>query len=124
MPAHLARLWRILVSESAHLVWRMRCERVIGHDGEEDWQHTTEAVTTRWFAALNARLRQDAAGTGNQYGKIALKKGKVLRTWELLLDEEPALPRDWTRLRRVLVGMDPKLADEASPVERSDGEWL
>ncbi|EPS95423.1 hypothetical protein FOMPIDRAFT_64580, partial [Fomitopsis schrenkii] len=48
-----ARLWRILISEGAHLVWRLRCERVIGHAAEDGWTHTAKTVTTKWLRSMN-----------------------------------------------------------------------
>ncbi|EPS93460.1 hypothetical protein FOMPIDRAFT_8415, partial [Fomitopsis schrenkii] len=97
-PGHLARFWRILVSESAHLVWRLRCERVVGHAGDENWRHSEESVATRWFAAMNTRLRQDATGTNSKYGRIHQENpsGLVLHTWQHVLGNEKALPADWT----------------------------
>ncbi|EPS94647.1 hypothetical protein FOMPIDRAFT_1079638, partial [Fomitopsis schrenkii] len=94
-PGHLSRFWRILVSESAHLVWKLRCERVIGHSDDNRWQHTEASVTTRWTGAINARLRQDVMGTSNKYGRLSLKKGQVLRTWQHTLENEDRLPADW-----------------------------
>ncbi|EPS93990.1 hypothetical protein FOMPIDRAFT_9544, partial [Fomitopsis schrenkii] len=99
---HTARLWRILVSESAHLIWRLRCERVIGHSDDKAWQHSTESVTTRWYAAINSRLRQDATSTSTQFGPLTRKRGEVLKTWARLLANEESLPADWTRSNRVL----------------------
>ncbi|EPS94794.1 hypothetical protein FOMPIDRAFT_25316, partial [Fomitopsis schrenkii] len=54
-----ARLWRILVTESAHLVWRLRCERVIAHSEEEEWTHTPQEIKNRWMASITARMRKD-----------------------------------------------------------------
>ncbi|EPS93004.1 hypothetical protein FOMPIDRAFT_1136984 [Fomitopsis schrenkii] len=115
-PGHLARLWRILISESAHLIWRLRCERVIGHSDDTAWHHTPDSVAARWMAAMNSRLRQDVTGTSYKYGRLALKKGLILQTWRHLLEGEKDLPADWITKRRVLVGIDPEVA--AMPVPR------
>ncbi|EPS94062.1 hypothetical protein FOMPIDRAFT_1134930 [Fomitopsis schrenkii] len=111
-PGHIARFWRILVSESAHLIWRLRCERVIGHSDDNRWQHTKESIANRWLTMMNSRLRQDVAGTNHKFGRLALKKGLVSRTWEHVLKEEESLPANWSTQRRVLVGIDPGLAGE------------
>ncbi|OSD02360.1 hypothetical protein PYCCODRAFT_396873 [Trametes coccinea BRFM310] len=46
-------LWAILAIESAHLIWKLRCERVIAKDGVE---FSTQEVTNRWYAALSNRI--------------------------------------------------------------------
>ncbi|EPS94243.1 hypothetical protein FOMPIDRAFT_1134737 [Fomitopsis schrenkii] len=114
-PGHIARLWRILISESAYLIWKMRCERVIEYGEIRGWQHTADSVTTRWLAAMNSRLRQDQIGTSSRYGRLALKKNIVLSTWRGTIKDERELPADWTRVRKVLVGIDPRIADQLDP---------
>lgn len=118
-PKPRARLWRILVSESAHLVWRLRCERVIGQAGVPGWQHSADGVTARWLAAIQVRLRHDVEGTRKKYGRLALKRNLVLQTWDSLVACKDGrggnLPADWTKLHRVLVGIDPTLATQPGP---------
>jgi hypothetical protein len=41
----------ILISEADHLIWVLRCERVIGGK-----QHSDDVVSTRWKNAINTRL--------------------------------------------------------------------
>ncbi|KAH9025218.1 hypothetical protein EDB85DRAFT_1984442 [Lactarius pseudohatsudake] len=48
------RLLQILISEAAHLIWVLRCERVI--QGKQQNANETEA---RWFKAINRRLTED-----------------------------------------------------------------
>ncbi|KAF8266592.1 hypothetical protein EI94DRAFT_1848443 [Lactarius quietus] len=48
------RLIRILISEAAHLVWALRCERTIR--GTEQTERTTEAL---WRKTINRRLSED-----------------------------------------------------------------
>jgi ribonuclease HI len=50
------RLYRILISESAHLIWKLRCECVIGCDGEPP---TIKEVQNRWSKIMNERLEID-----------------------------------------------------------------
>ena len=56
------RLLQILISEAAHLVWVLRCERVIG-DGEQEYQivqtHTESKIHSRWLKIINAQLTKD-----------------------------------------------------------------
>jgi len=40
------RLYRIIISESAHLVWKLRCARVIQlGDNKKDWPSRQETIT-------------------------------------------------------------------------------
>ena len=115
-PKPLARLWRIMVSESAHLIWRMRCERVIGHADDEDWQHSQEEIAARWMATMNSRLRRDVEGTDKKYGRIALKGNLVSNTWRELIANGTALPEGWIKKKKkVLVGIDPGLGIPPGP---------
>ncbi|KAF8836785.1 hypothetical protein BDN67DRAFT_910461, partial [Paxillus ammoniavirescens] len=49
-----SRLLRILISEAAHLIWVLRCERVIG-----DRVHTRETTERRWMNKLSHRSQLD-----------------------------------------------------------------
>ena len=48
------RLLQILISEAAHLIWVLRCERVI-----QEQAHTMQKVKARWLKLLNRRLMDD-----------------------------------------------------------------
>ncbi|TFY61694.1 hypothetical protein EVJ58_g4350 [Rhodofomes roseus] len=100
------RLWRILVTESAFLIWKLRCERVISHSDDENWHHTEPAIRTRWTRMVNERLHLDMAMTHRRFGRKALKRSEVLGTWQGTLRDELALPDDWTALNWVLVGIE------------------
>jgi ribonuclease HI len=102
--AGTSRLYRILVSESAHLVWRLRNERVIQ---QKDAASILE-IHNRWLHAINNRLLIDCAMTNrNKYGKRAIKTAVVKQTWKGVLKDESILPKEWTRTREVgvLVGI-------------------
>ncbi|KAJ6630752.1 hypothetical protein B0H10DRAFT_2336653 [Mycena sp. CBHHK59/15] len=49
------RLFRILVSESAHLIWRLRNERVI----QEKDAASDREIRNRWLKAINNRITLD-----------------------------------------------------------------
>ncbi|KAJ7679447.1 ribonuclease H-like protein [Mycena polygramma] len=91
--AGTTRLWRILISESAHLIWRLRNERVInGKDAS-----TITKIRNRWSHALNVRIGIDCLQINKaKYGAKALKKSLVLKTWAGSLQNEDRLPADWT----------------------------
>ncbi|KDQ31790.1 hypothetical protein PLEOSDRAFT_1034649 [Pleurotus ostreatus PC15] len=99
------RLWRILVSESAYLIWKLRCERVIQNDNTP---FTTQEVNNRWVATINARLDLDREMTNESLGKNKIRTKAVLQTWKGALDGEENLPRNWTKLNGVLVGIKPR----------------
>ncbi|KAJ7037581.1 hypothetical protein C8F04DRAFT_952415, partial [Mycena alexandri] len=96
------RLFRILISESAYLIWRLRNERVI----QENPPASQDEIYNRWLRGMNIRLRLDCALTNvGKYGKRAIKKDLVQKTWVKVLKNEVNLPRDWMRETEVLVGI-------------------
>jgi ribonuclease HI len=108
--AGTTRLFRILVSESAHLIWRLRNERVIR---AKDAASSRE-IHNRWLKSINNRLNLDCALTnGVKYGKKAIKKELVQKTWRRVLKNEENLPKNWTWETGVLVGIG-GVGDEGS----------
>ncbi|KAG2335896.1 RnaseH-domain-containing protein [Suillus weaverae] len=51
-----SRLLRILISESAYLIWTLRCERTI-----KGQTHTEDNITSRWINTINRCLQLDHA---------------------------------------------------------------
>ena len=122
-----ARLYRILMTESAHLIWKIRNERVIKEEDQPPRPPITrQEIHARWRTAMNARLAEDCALTNaGKYGKKALAKSLVERTWSKTLQDEDDLPHDWWRGNsEVLVGMDClRLREEgASEISWSDDD--
>jgi hypothetical protein len=77
------RLLQILISESAYLIWVLRCEWRIGMDADPSKIHTPKEIRARWNTSLLKRMRQDAILTNRRaYGRKALKKELVEDTWE------------------------------------------
>ena len=101
------RLYRILVSESAYLIWKLRCTRVIElGDDETSWPSKQE-IHNRWIHGVNKRLALDQAMTNPCYGAKALDTLLVLHTWSGVLKNEASIPENWIRQPRVLVGIVP-----------------
>ncbi|KAJ7153557.1 hypothetical protein C8R43DRAFT_1187464 [Mycena crocata] len=99
--AGTTRLFRILISESAHLIWRIRNERVL-----QEQHATVREVNNRWLKSINNRLSADCAMTNEaKWGKRAIKKTLVQKTWCKVLKNEENLPKDWTWETGVLVGI-------------------
>ncbi|KAH9857856.1 hypothetical protein C2E23DRAFT_707174, partial [Lenzites betulinus] len=98
------RFLRIVVSETAHLVWKTRCERVINRENEPEAYHSEQELQNAWRAAMNNRLRLDVDMTNKKWRSRTLPKNLVLSTWEGVLENEQDLPSDWIRTKGVLVG--------------------
>ncbi|KAF9494932.1 hypothetical protein BDN71DRAFT_1392542 [Pleurotus eryngii] len=103
------RLWRIIVSESVYLIWKLRCERVIQN---ENTVFSIQEVSNRWLAVINARLELDCDMTDKSLGKRKLKEKVVLHTWKGALKGESRLPRNWIKTGGVLVGIGPRFHQE------------
>ena len=92
------QLRQILISESAHLIWVLRCERVI-----QEKRHNVEEITKRWHNVINKRLTDDRIiATQIKRTKKALQK--VKGTWEKTLEKDGDLPELWIQNKKVLVG--------------------
>jgi len=99
------RLYRILMTESAHLIWRIRCERIL--ERPRDQWHTTTEIQNRWHCAINKRLTLDQAMTNKKYETKAISAKTVLYTWSGTLQNESSLPENWINCSGVLVGIRP-----------------
>ncbi|KAJ7050229.1 hypothetical protein C8F01DRAFT_1001088 [Mycena amicta] len=93
--AATTRLFRILVSESAHLIWRLRLEHRIQRDGKDP---ATEAeIHNRWRRQISLRIELDQQLTNtNKWRKKAISKKLVRDTWQRVIENEDTLPADWT----------------------------
>ncbi len=98
------RLYRIVTMEATHLIWKMRCERVIQHDGNPEKWLTLREVSNRWACAINRRLAMDQSLTAARLQKGATPRATVLETWSTVLMQNRNLPEDWIGKPGVLVG--------------------
>jgi len=99
-------LYCILMTESAHLIWRIRCEHIIQRNDKEQW-HTAQEIKNRWHCAINKRLTLDQAMTNKRYETKAISFQTVLCTWSGTLQDELSLPDNWINYSGVLVGIKP-----------------
>ncbi|KAJ7643412.1 hypothetical protein DFH06DRAFT_999150 [Mycena polygramma] len=99
------RLYRILISESMYLIWKIRCDSVIGRAGE---LVPVPEIHNKWVSVINERLLFDRILTNEtKYGKHAsVSPSLVLQTWGKTLKSEESLPNDWLREPEVLVGVE------------------
>ncbi|KAJ6628183.1 hypothetical protein B0H10DRAFT_1940730 [Mycena sp. CBHHK59/15] len=68
------RLYRILVSESAYLIWKLRNNRVISHDGAPA---TEEEIVNKWKFTINQRLQVDRRGLGSRRVRLGKSRGRA-----------------------------------------------
>ena len=93
-----ACLLQILISKVAHLIWVMRCERVI-----QEQTHSVEEIEQRWYKLINQRL------TDNRITATIIKWGTPLTqlveaTGKVVLRKTSNLPIKWIKICEVLVG--------------------
>jgi hypothetical protein len=100
------RLYAILMSESAHLIWKIRCEWRINREGSPTRMYTIDEIEATWERAMNRRLQLEHLMTDTtRYGKKALKAKLVEKTWWGVLRNQENLPEDWLKMgAEVLVG--------------------
>jgi len=90
------RLLQILLSESAYLIWTLRCERVI-----QEKQLSEEKIRRRWYRAINKRLTIDKVTTtkikrNDKFTKL------IMETWEPVLRKDNEIPGNWLYRSEVL----------------------
>ena len=99
------RLYRILMSETAYLIWRMRNERRI-RDKNNPTVSTINELTNRGTHAINKRLTVNRALTDiTRFGRKAISSQLVKATWSGCPKNKEDLPDNWYLLRGVLVGI-------------------
>ncbi|KAK7061752.1 hypothetical protein R3P38DRAFT_2494191 [Favolaschia claudopus] len=97
------RFFTILLSASVHLIWKLRNERVL-----EGKNITDTEIENRWISTINSALKRDQTLTNKaRFGSLGKTKQIVLETWSGVLQNEDALPDDWTQSKGVLVGIWP-----------------
>ncbi|KAI9069298.1 hypothetical protein FKP32DRAFT_1559974 [Trametes sanguinea] len=94
--------WTILATESAYLIWKMRCERVIQQGGK---RFTRSEAVSRWRKTIEGRLKMDRAMVSEALGKRALQAQEVESIWLPLLQDSANLPLNWVRTNGVLAGI-------------------
>jgi ribonuclease HI len=98
------RLYKILISESAFLIWKLRCERAIAGK-----THSETEIHNRWIGTINSRLTIDCVLTDARAFERKALSGKLIQsTWHKCLMNESDLPDDWYLRTGVLVGIATK----------------
>lgn len=109
------RAARLILSEAAHTIWVLRCERVIAWEDTPRRRHTDNEIRNKLGARLNRRIAMDQGATNaRMHKKRAIAENKVKQTWNGLLRNNEDLPDDWIGIQGVLVGI-PTLAELREP---------
>lgn len=99
------RLARLVLSETAYLIWVLRCERVVGNRAPLAGRLEHDFVERRWMRMVSNRFQLDRTLTNKRVAaQRAVPHTAVLATWEKTLHEEHDLPTDWIMEPGVLVG--------------------
>ncbi|KAJ7895226.1 hypothetical protein B0H14DRAFT_3081260 [Mycena olivaceomarginata] len=98
----------ILISETAHQIWKLCCIRVIER-GSDPLRYFSEAkIHNKWLACINSRLRSDIILTDRKkFGNWALNFKVVCSTWNGFLKDNENLTGTKIGQSRVLVGIAP-----------------
>ncbi|EIW54203.1 uncharacterized protein TRAVEDRAFT_132658 [Trametes versicolor FP-101664 SS1] len=99
------RLARLVLSETAYLIWVIRCERVVGDRVPLPDDLERRYVERRWMQMIAKRFALDRALTNKRaVGKQAIPAPTVIATWTGTLQDEQDIPNDWILTPEVLVG--------------------
>ncbi|KIK54265.1 hypothetical protein GYMLUDRAFT_177700, partial [Collybiopsis luxurians FD-317 M1] len=107
------RLFTILVTEAAHLIWKICCEIVIDRAGINP---TALETYNRFKCAINECLQHDICQTNQlRWKHHSISRSLVRSTWDPIIKHPPDLPYDWVGKSEVLVGFEPLHGFSADP---------
>ncbi|EIM91131.1 uncharacterized protein STEHIDRAFT_49333, partial [Stereum hirsutum FP-91666 SS1] len=110
------RLWRILISESAHLIWKLCCIRRIQHEDDPEMSFSHNEIHNKWVFTMNQRLSLDRSTSNKmKFGTKATRPDLVLKTWNGTLLNEENLPENWLWQAGVLVGIPSRRTRDPRP---------
>ena len=99
-----SRLAALLVVEAAHLIWKLRCERVIQPEDAPKKRHTIREIKARLWDATNRRMQIDKAVVRSTLPGWKPRRRTVRETWAGVLADCRESNRDWLSSAGVLVG--------------------
>ncbi|KAI9056568.1 RnaseH-domain-containing protein [Trametes sanguinea] len=107
------RLRRLVLTETAYAIWRLRCQRTIEWAEQPGREHAVRAVYNMWRSTMNKRLRDDQKQALMRAGrtKKTVTSDTLRITWTNLIQDEISLGEEWVNEPGVLVGMPVSLAD-------------
>ena len=80
--AGINRLYRIIMTESAYLIWVLRCERVIELGGDAERWKTSATIARIWLACMTKRMNVDWLLTRIHSSSKSKTLDKVSGTWQ------------------------------------------
>ncbi len=86
------RLYQILISEAAYLIWTLRCTRVIKQNDESDKLTKKQKIINQ----LRKKLKMDCIcihTNESKFGRKTLRQKIVKKTWSGTLEDEDHLPQ-------------------------------
>ncbi|KAJ7019152.1 hypothetical protein C8F04DRAFT_1324243 [Mycena alexandri] len=111
-----SRFYRILISESLFIIWKIRNDCVIGNGGVP---LPVNEIRNKWLFTMNQRLDLDRVLSNRlKYGAVSIRPLLVLQTWASTLKNEVELPQNWLIGPRVLVGIEPNQPSATPPRRR------
>ncbi|HEV7736711.1 MAG TPA: hypothetical protein VGO47_04975 [Chlamydiales bacterium] len=99
------RLFQILVSESAHLLWKIRCQWVIGEDANPNHKPCRNEALNRWTKMLIDRINGEILAANNPSLRKAASRRVVHKTWKAFVRFRHGKVVPMEDLPRFLVGM-------------------
>ncbi|KAG2132751.1 ribonuclease H-like domain-containing protein [Suillus clintonianus] len=94
-----ARLLRIIISESAYLIWTIRCTQVIQGISLDE-----SNITKRWTKAINDHLQIDRV-IASKIKRNQKYSNLINTTWSNIISPGKSLPHNWVTSLEVLVGI-------------------
>jgi ribonuclease HI len=74
-------LYRIVISESMYLIWKIKCEWRILWESDPTCLHEIDEIHNKWVYTLNTRLKFDCLMTNcKRYGSKALWASLIEKT--------------------------------------------
>lgn len=100
------RFSTIVVSEAAHIIWRIRCTWRIADGSDPEKLPVQKTIENQVIAAIARRIKIDCLATNTQrYGKKAIKTRLVANIWKFILPRMKDPVRSWRKITEVLVGI-------------------
>ncbi|KAJ6571139.1 hypothetical protein B0H19DRAFT_1218947 [Mycena capillaripes] len=103
-----SRLYRIVISETAHQIWNLRCKRVIERGSDPSKYFSEAELHNKWLHCINSRLRIEILLTDSKkFGSRTLNLKRVKDTWKGVIKDVENLMDTEIRQSGFLVGIAP-----------------
>lgn len=80
------RLYSILISETAYIIWKIWCEWKISHESDPNKELSQPKVLNKWLDTIQKRITLDYILTNkHKYKNKVLKYSLIKNTWSLII---------------------------------------